>query len=155
MSHSTRDEGLVNALTNLLEKFGMEVYLAERDLAPGERLDEKVFRKIDDSDCVVVLLTRNGIVSSWVHQEIGRALDPKNLKPLIPLVEMGVDKKNLAALQGKEYIQYDQFDPREAMVKTSTFVKSLKLKKEEREKTLWVAGCVIAFFLLLFMAGRK
>jgi len=43
ISHSTRDQGLVISLVNLLSKFGVEVSVAEWYLTPGERLDKKVF----------------------------------------------------------------------------------------------------------------
>lgn len=152
ISHSTRDQGLVISLANLLAKFGIEVSVAEWYLTPGERLDKKIFEHIGKSDCVVVLLTRNGIRSNWVQQEIGYAL--KSKVPLIPLVEKGVDQKDLGALQGKEYIEYDPFQYQSALIKTSTYVKSLKLKKEQQEQALLVAGGILAFLLLL-SGGEK
>jgi hypothetical protein len=82
-----------------------------------------------------------------VQQEIGYAL--RSQRPLIPLVEKGVDPKNLGALQGREYIEYDPVQPQQALLRTATYVKSLKLKKEEQEKALLTAGAIIAFLLLL------
>lgn len=152
ISHSTRDQGLVISLANLLSKYGAKVFVAEWYLAPGERLDKKVFEQIGNSDCVVVLLTRNGMRSNWVQQEIGFASNSK--RPLIPLVEKGTDPKDLAALQGKEYIEYDPDRPQQALVRTATYVKSLKLKKEEQEKALLMAGGILAFLLLL-SGGRR
>lgn len=152
ISHSTRDQGLVIALANLLTKFGVEVFLAEWYLSPGEPLDKKVFSQIEKADCVVVLLTRNGIRSNWVHQEIGYAI--KVGKPIIPLVEKGVTPKDLAALQGKEYIEYDPLESQRALIKASTYVKTLKLKKEEQEKTLLIVGGILALLLLL-SGGEK
>lgn len=147
ISHSTRDQGLVIALTNLLSKYGATVFVAEWYLLPGERLDKKVFEQIKNSDCVAVLLTRNGIRSNWVQQEIGHALSLQ--KPLIPLVEKGIEPKDLGALQGREYIEYDPNRPQEALIRTATYVGSLKLKKEDQEKALIVAGGIMAFLLLL------
>lgn len=152
ISHSSRDQGLVISLANLLSKFGVEVFVAEWYLSPGESLDRKVFREIKNSDCIVVLLTQNGARSNWVQQEIGYAL--KANKPLIPLVEKGIDVKDLGALQGKEYIEYDPYQPYQALIRASTYVRSLKLKKEEQEKTLLVAGGILAFLLLL-SGGEK
>lgn len=63
ISHSTADHGLVIALANLLSKYGAEVFVAEWYLAPGEQLAKKIFEQIRNSDCVVVLLTRNGVRS--------------------------------------------------------------------------------------------
>jgi len=147
ISHSTRDQGLVIALANLLSKYGATVFVAEWYLAPGEQLDKKVFDQIRNSDCVVTLLTRNGLRSNWVQHEIGYAL--RSQKPLIPLVEKGVELKDLGALQGREYIEYDSLQPQQALLRTASYVKSLKLKKEEQEKALVIAGAIIAFLLLL------
>jgi len=147
ISHSTRDQGLVIALANLLSRYGATVFVAEWYLAPGERLDKKIFEQIGSADCVAVLLTRNGMRSNWVQQEIGYALSSE--KPLIPLVERGVESKDLGALQGREYIEYDPSQPQQALIRTANYVGSLKLKKEEQEKALLIAGGIIAFLLLL------
>lgn len=147
ISHSTRDQGLVISLANLLSKFGVEVSVAEWYLAPGERLDQKVFEQIERANCVVALLTQNGIRSNWVQQEIGHSLQRN--RSVIPIVEKGIDPKDLAALQGREYIEYDPYQPEQALIKLSTYVRSLKLKKEEQEKTLLILGGLLAFLLLV------
>ncbi|OGW14598.1 MAG: hypothetical protein A3G93_00950 [Nitrospinae bacterium RIFCSPLOWO2_12_FULL_45_22] len=152
ISHSTRDQGLVISLANLLSKFGVEVSVAEWYLVPGEHLGKKVFEQIEKSDCVVALLTRNGIRSNWVQQEIGYSLQCN--KSVIPIVEKGIDPKDLAALQGREYIEYDPYQYQQALIKLSTYIRSLKLKKEEREKALLVLGGLLAFLLLL-SGGEK
>ncbi|MEW6003532.1 MAG: toll/interleukin-1 receptor domain-containing protein [Nitrospirota bacterium] len=152
ISHSTRDQRLVITLANILSKFGVDVSVAEWYLSPGQQLDKKIFEKIENSDCVIVLLTQNGIRSNWVQQEIGYAL--KSGKPLIPLVEKGINQKELASLQGKEYIEFDSYQPQQSLIKTSTFVKSLKLKKEQQEKALLITGGILAFLLLL-SGGEK
>ena len=100
---------------------------------------------------MVVLLTRNGIRSNWVQQEIGYAI--RAGKPIIPLVEKEVDPKVLGALQGKDRIEYDPLQPQGALIKASTYVKSLKLKKEEQEKALLIAGGILA--LLLLLSGER
>jgi len=152
ISHSVRDQGLVISLANLLSKFGVEVLVAEWYLAPGERLDKKVFAQIERSDCVVALLTREGIRSNWVQQEIGYSLQHNKLT--IPVVEKGVDPKDLAALQGREHIEYDPHQYQQALIKLSTYVKSLKLKKEDQEKALLILGGLLAFLLLVSGGGE-
>lgn len=151
ISHSTRDRGLVIALARLFSKLGVEVFVADWNLTPGERIDKRVFREIEDADCVVVLLTKNGMRSNWVQQEIGFALQKR--RPLIPLVEKGTDRRELAFLQLNNYIEYDPLQPEQAMMRISTFMKSSKIKKEEREKTMLIAGAFIA--LLLMLSGEK
>jgi hypothetical protein len=147
ISHSCRDQGLVISLANILRKFGVEVYVAEWYLAPGERIEKKIIDMIEQSDCAIVLLTRDGIRSNWVQQEVGYVL--RAGKQLIPIVEKGTDPRNLAFLQGRKYIEYDPSRPYLASVETSNYVKSLKLRKAEQEKVLLVAGSILAFLLLL------
>jgi len=152
ISHSTKDQGLVMALANTLSKFAVDVYVAEWYLTPGEHIEKKVFTQIDNADCIVLLLTGNGIRSNWVHQEIGYA--KKAGKPLIPLVEKGV-KDDLGVLGGREYIEYNPSEPLQALNKTSIYVKNLKLKKDDRNKALLVSGGIIAFLLLLSGGGQE
>ena len=73
--------------------------------------------------------------------------------PLIPLVEKGIDSKALATLQGRQYIEYDPYQPQQALIETSSWVKSLKLRKEEQAKTLLIAGGILAFFLFLLLTS--
>jgi nucleoside 2-deoxyribosyltransferase len=150
LSHSTRDQGIVVSLANLLTKLGIEVSVAEWYLRPGSKLDEKVFGQIKESDSVVVLLTQDGTRSSWVNQELGYALGAG--KPIIPLVEKGITQSQLASLQGKEYIEYNPNQPQESLTKASTFMNSLKLEKENREKGLLVIGGII--LLLMLLSGK-
>jgi hypothetical protein len=152
ISHSTRDQGLVMYLARLLQQFGIDASVAEWHLAPGEHLDRKILGQIRRSDCVVALLTQNGVRSSWVQQEIGYSLQSDKL--VIPIVEKGIEQKDLAALQGKEYIEYDPYQYQQALNKLSTYVTSLKLKKEEKEKALLVLGGLLAFVLLVSGRGK-
>ncbi|HWR84300.1 MAG TPA: toll/interleukin-1 receptor domain-containing protein [Candidatus Deferrimicrobium sp.] len=152
LSHSTRDQGLVMALANLLTKFKVDVFVAEWQISPGERIAKKVLNQIEHSDCVVALLTRHGIRSKWVQQEVRYALKSKKL--LIPLVEQGLGKEALGALSRVEYVPYKPDRPEEALKKLATYVQKLQLKKHEKEEAQLVVGSLAAFFLLLYM-GKK
>lgn len=145
ISHSTKDQVLVLNLAQRLKKLGVGVFVAEWNPAPGERLDTKVFTHINNADCMIVLLTKNGIRSNWVHQEVGYAI--RAGKPVIPFVEKGIDNENLGALQGREYIEYDPFHPEQALNRASTYVNSLKLRKEEQGKILFILGVIYLFLL--------
>ncbi len=153
LSHSTRDQGLVVALANVLSKFGVQPFVAEWYLTPGEKLEKKILTQIEASDCVLVLLTPNGIRSNWVQQEVGHAMGLQKL--LIPLVEKGTSAADLAALQSREYIEYDAREPKEALVKAATYLVKQRMRKEDREKALLVAGGITAFLLLLLLGGNR
>lgn len=152
ISHSTRDRGLVITLANLLAKLEIQVFVAEWYLTPGEPVDRKIFTQMDKADCVVVLLTKHGARSPWVHEEVGYAF--KCGKPVIPLVEKGTAPQNLAALQGREYIEYDPEQPQKALIKATSYVKSLQLRKEQRERVLLIVGGIVVLILLL-SGGEK
>lgn len=147
ISHSTRDRGIVISLAHLLSQFGVEPYVASWYLTPGERIDDKIFQQIKGSDCVVALLMQDGMRSHWVNQEIGYAISERT--QIIPLVQKGTDSRDLGALQDREYIEYDPREPQGALLTTSSYLGSLKLTKEAKEKALLVAGGILAFFLLL------
>jgi len=132
---------------------GINVYVAEWYLVPGVPISKKIFEQIDNSNCVVVILTRNGIRSQWVHQEIGYA--KRVNRPIIPLVEKGISKEQLASLQGIEYIEYSPYKPMDAIIKLSTFIKSQKLRKEQQEETLLVGGALLSLLLLIMLSGEK
>jgi len=149
ISHSTHDQELVASLTNLFIKFGIEIFVAEWDLTPGSSLDKNVFEQIESADCMVVLLTQHGIRSNWVQQEIGYAL--KINKLLTPIVEKGTDYRELVALQGRVHIEYDPLQAEQAIVKAADYVKSLKLKKNERNKSRLVLGGMLTILLLIWL----
>jgi hypothetical protein len=147
VSHSARDQGLVMALANTLSKCGVSVRVAEWYVAAGQALSDKVRAQIKGADSVVVFLTRNGARSKWVQQEVGIALGANKL--VIPLVEKGTPAEELAALQGRDYIEYDPARPQVALDRAAGFASSLKAKKEEKERAMLAIGGVIAFLLLL------
>ncbi len=152
LSHSTNDKGLVIALSRLLDEFGIDVFVGEWAIDPGEDFMQRIKNEIQNCDCVLVLLTRNGIRSNWVQQEVGCAT--KDNKIIIPLVEKGTSTSDLAFLAGIQYIVYDPDDPEQSLIRTSEFLNSLKREKEKKGKTLLVAGGIAAFLLLLF-GGQK
>jgi len=147
VSHSARDQGLVMALASTLSKYGVGVKVAEWYIAAGQTLSDKVRAQIKEADSVVVFLTGNGTRSRWVQQEVGIALGANRL--VIPLVERGTPAEELAALQGREYIEYDPARPQDALDRAAGYVGSLKAKKEEKERAMLAIGGVIAFLLLL------
>lgn len=153
ISHSTQDQGLVISLAKLLQQLGIQVFVAEWYLSPGARLDMKIKKQIRDADFVVVLLTRNGIRSTWVQQEIGIAVNAE--KPIIPIVEQGTQPGDLAALQGREYIEYDPCYPGQALAKVIRYLNSQRLQKKEQEKWRLIAAGIIGLFVLLLLAGGE
>lgn len=148
ISHSTADLGLVYQLKYWLEVNGIETYLAEAHPQPGISLSEKVSVAIDQSNCVIAVLTRDGARSQWVNQEIGYA--KKAGRIVIPLVEQGVPHTGF--VQGVEYVPFSRETPTDTINRIVKRLAHLKADKEAQDKM--VAGFLILLGLLA-LGGKK
>jgi hypothetical protein len=148
VSHSTADLGLVQQLQYSLETNGIETYLADLHPQPGDILASKISRAIEQSNCLIAVLTQDGARSQWVHQEIGWAKRAGKL--VIPIVEEGVPSTGF--IQGVEYIRFNRESPADAIDKIIARLKDLKADKESGEMLL--AGVLILLGLLV-LATRK
>lgn len=131
ISHSSRDRPAVEIVRLQLQAAGVEPYMYEYDLRPGELLVAKLTDAIATSSAVVVLLTAESASSQSVHQEIGIALGLK--KPVIPLVEAGVGQKELALLNGVEFVVFNSAKPEEALTAMVNQVRRV-LEGQARER---------------------
>ena len=88
ISHWEHDEPLAQELTRALWAVNLEsfssLYNKARALSEAERMNFG----IRHSDCMIVILTREGVESPRVNQELGLAVGTDQL--IIPLVENGV-----------------------------------------------------------------
>ncbi len=106
--HATRDVREVEMVRSQAEALGISVYLAEHDVQPGFVLAAKIEEAIRRCQAVIVLITTASVTSTIVQQEIGLAR--AHGKPLIPMVEKGIDIRQLGILVGVEYLELD-LDP--------------------------------------------
>jgi len=144
ISHSSKDIELVNYLSSRLRHHEITPIIAqkERPKEYPQHIVDKIKNLIQKSDCVVVLLTKDGIKSNWVHQEIGYTLGKK---PLIPLVESDIASSELGFLEGTEYIQIHRENFNLSLRKLLSWTAQLKIDKEKRE--------FLEFLIALFIAG--
>ena len=149
ISHSTDDLGLVYRLKDWLEVNGIETYLAEAHPQPGISLADKISNAINQSNCLIAVLTRDGTRSQWVNQEIGYA--KKAGRIIIPLVEQGVPHTGF--VRDVEYIQFNRLNPTDAINRIVESLTKLKANKEARDKM--VAGTIILLGLLALAASAK
>lgn len=59
LSHSSKDVATVEWIMNHARALGIEVYLAERDHQPGQILATKILGRINASDAIIALITRD------------------------------------------------------------------------------------------------
>lgn len=145
LSYSTKDMGIAFRLAQILSNNQITSYIAEWDMQPGKEISQKVKENIQNSDAFLVILTKDGVRSEWVNQEIGLAYSLG--KPIVPLVENGVEVKGV--LEGKEYIPFEMGDLGESINKCFNYIKSLKLSKE-RQDVLSAIGVLVLAGLCLY-----
>jgi len=87
LSYSQRDAALAQKIAHGLRGEGLQIWLPEEELLPGDNWAERISRALDECDSMVVLLTPNVTQSSNVQWEMGYALGNKAYsKRVIPIV---------------------------------------------------------------------
>lgn len=84
VSYSTQDLKNVAELQQSLIGTGVEVFVAEHSILPGQHLSEEISSAIAACDLFVLLWSSNAKTSEWVPQEIGKAHALN--KQILPLV---------------------------------------------------------------------
>jgi len=105
LSHSSKDVDAVEWIVSHARPLGIEVYRAEHDLQAGQPLAAKIETEIETCDAFIALLTSNGFSSQYVNQEIGLAKGRG--KPIIPVLDRSVAGRDLALLNGLEWVLLD------------------------------------------------
>lgn len=89
VSHSEEDENMARELANVLWAVNLESFSCLYRKAQALSQAERIRFGIHHSDCVVPILSRKGIASPRVNQEIGLAIGFDSL--IIPLAEDGTE----------------------------------------------------------------
>lgn len=129
-SHSSQDADWVERVGTHATAVGIEVYLAEHDVSPGQQLSDKVTQAIEASDAVIVLLSKNSLASIYVQQEIGVAYHAEKL--VIPILMDEVLGTDLGVLNGREYVLLDPAVPHDGLNKLSFALTQLIERQREQ-----------------------
>ena len=71
--HASRDKEMVRRIARELERYGIRVWLDERELHVGDSLRESIEHALENSDHVIVVLSRAALQRPWVTKEINAA----------------------------------------------------------------------------------
>lgn len=109
LSHAQEDYGLVYRVWNILFRLKVEAYMHE--LYPDYYQDIPTGIRAVLRNCVmcITFLTRHGINSQWVQQELGTAYAFDRI--IVPVVEDGVEYKGF--VQMIRHIPYQVINPNE------------------------------------------
>lgn len=107
ISHNNKDAEFVQRICKILNNIYIKCYIYEFFPEYGEYIPETIKKIIKDCRTVIILLTKDGVQSQWVNQEMGMAfaLDRR----IIPIVEKNVEIKGFVEL--RQYIDYEKNNP--------------------------------------------
>jgi hypothetical protein len=75
ISHSSKDKVAARYFADALEQEGHQIWMDERSIAPvGPSLIESLASGLEECDYLLVLLSRNSVVSNWVQKEMNAKL---------------------------------------------------------------------------------
>jgi TIR domain len=86
ISHSSKDTTIARQLAHLLSEAGLNVWIPEDEILPGDNWAKKIGQALEESDLMVVLVTPQAFESEWLKEEIQYALTAGRYKGrLIPV----------------------------------------------------------------------
>src|SRR6266508_1373060 len=89
MSYSRREVGFMDDLTHRLEKEGFKVWLDYRSLVPGTPWAGQINKGLDESEVILLVVSKESIASKYVELEWRRVL--KETKRIILVIFEAVD----------------------------------------------------------------
>jgi hypothetical protein len=152
LSHAKEDIELITKVEQHMRPLEVRVYKYEDDPQGGTPLAVKLQQRIRECDVVVVLLTRNSQARPSVHTEVGIA---RGLgKPIIPVIEIGIDPQQFTFLQGLEWVLLDPAHLDTTLLQLQLGVKQFQ---DARRTNAQLAGVllVIVGLLLIYWASSQ
>jgi hypothetical protein len=74
VSHSSKDKWAARRIAKDLEELKQSVFLDEKDIATGDRIDDRIQANLKDCDHLLLLISPASLKSEWVLVELGGAL---------------------------------------------------------------------------------
>ena len=101
ISHSQEDAAVAPRIAEGLRNWGLEGWVAEMEIMPGDNFALKIAQALDDSQAMIVVITSNTMRSSQVAWEVGYALGHQNYSGrLIPVVAGSEGDVDLSEVPG-------------------------------------------------------
>ena len=76
LCHSSDDKPAVRALYNLLSSSGIDAWLDEKNILPGQNWHQEILKAVETSDAVIILISKTSISKEgYVQKEMRYALE--------------------------------------------------------------------------------
>ncbi len=91
ISHASADKPFARRLSDVLMASGVEVWIDEMVLLPGDNIIQKIEEGISSSDVIIAVLSKNYVDSKWAMQELSmfsaRSLSEGTFRVIPALIE--------------------------------------------------------------------
>lgn len=136
VSHSMKDQKILESIDNAMNSHGIELLIAEHKVDLSNTISEKIKNMIESCHLGLILLTLNGLESGFVREEIGY-LDAKK-KPCLLIFEKGLNKEYGGFKFGHDYVELDANNSTKAVddVKKILIIHWEKVREQEKQKVL-------------------
>lgn len=89
ISYSNQDAQIAQYITERINEAGHTTFIEDSDIPPGMNFGEAITNALVDTDIVIILYTKNAVISSWVNYEMNTAfgyLKERGKPRIIPVV---------------------------------------------------------------------
>ncbi len=146
VSHSIKDKKYLESLQNMVKGYDLELLVAENEFEPQSTITQKIKNLIDKANIGLVLLTKDGINSGFVREEIGY-MEAKKLKTIM-VFEKGIVKNYGGFKFGGDYLEIDPKNPNIGQEKIQKIILDEYDKINEKKKgnggILIIIGLILA-----------
>ena len=147
ISYSSLDEEMAENLHRVLEKAGIDTFMAAVSIEPGKNWSEVIFENLSKATWVFFLATKNSCESQTVQQELGASLATD--KTIIPLL-VDINPEKLPGWVDR----YQAIDIRESPELLRTTIEKISEKIKVDEFWSGVIFAVIIFFIFMALENK-
>jgi hypothetical protein len=150
LSYGTSPDEQVAAwrLQTLATAYGMHVYVPNRN-GSGESVASQVRRNIDQSDCVLAIITGN--IGPAVAEELNYAL--KMGKLIVPVVRQGLNVP--PALRSLRVFHFSPWNTGDVEAEVFKFLQEQKFGKEKQQALAALLAVGLGIFLLAALSKNQ
>ena len=127
ISYSTKNQSAADSMKQLLNRNGIESWMAPSDIPVGSKYAQVINRAIKDSSCVVLMLSNAAQNSTWV--EVERAINYHKVIITVQLEELVLNEEFEFYLCNNQIVALKNFDENQQSVQK--LLRTIKLNIED------------------------
>lgn len=105
ISYSSKDASEARRLSRELTRNGIKSWIDEYEILPGDSITQKISEGLNQSDHLIVLLSRSSTQSHWVKSEIQAIISRNHDASAIRIIPVKIDDVEVPAfLEGFNYV---------------------------------------------------